>query len=80
MELQTFCERRLNSVLIKDKQENPNKILAVLRSELLYLLKNYMEISPDNLDVHITLNEKGCYRIEIEALVKRLKMANYIIE
>lgn len=80
MELQKYCENRLRHVLIKDKQENPNKIINILKSELLYVLKNYMEIDAEDLTVNISVSDKGRYHIELEAFVKRLKMVKYIVD
>ena len=42
--MQSYCENRLKNMLIKDKQDNPQKVTGVLKSEILYVLKNYMEI------------------------------------
>lgn len=67
------CEDRLRQVLILDKEENPGKIINVLKSDLIYVLKNYMEITLDDLDVTITINEFGCFVFNAYAKVKRLK-------
>lgn len=74
----TVCNERLKSVLINDKKDNPNKILNVLKSDILYVLKNYMEITSDNLDVNISIDGLGVYNITILANVRRLKTLNCI--
>lgn len=73
-----LCNERLKNVLKSDKRDNPNKILNVLKSDILYVLKNYMEINSDNLDVSICVNSMGTYSLTILANVSRLKTLNCI--
>lgn len=72
------CKERLKNVLKSDKRDNPNKILNVLKSDVLYILKNYMEINSDNLDVNISVTSSGAYNLTILANVSRLKTLNCI--
>lgn len=72
------CNERLRNVLKSDKRDNPNKILNVLKSDILYVLKNYMEITSDDLDVNINVTSTGTYSITILADVNRLKTLNCI--
>lgn len=72
------CNERLRNVLKSDKRDNPNKILNVLKSDILYVLKNYMDINSDNLDVNISVTSIGTYSITILANVNRLKTLNCI--
>lgn len=72
------CNERLRNVLKSDKRDNPNKILNVLKSDILYVLKNYMEITSDDLDVNINVTSAGTYSITILADVNRLKTLNCI--
>lgn len=72
------CNERLRNVLKSDKRDNPNKILNVLKSDILYVLKNYMEITSDDLDVNINVTSSGTYSITILANVNRLKTLNCI--
>lgn len=73
-----LCNQRLKTVLINDKKDNPNKILNVLKSDLLYVLKNYMEINSECLDLDITITSSGTYNITMIANVRRLKTLNCI--
>jgi len=61
------CEERLKSMIISDKQENPEKISRLIKSELLYLLKNYFDISSDDMFVNISIGENGRYLLDINA-------------
>lgn len=72
------CTERLRNVLINDKRDNPSKILNVLKSDILYVLKNYMEINSDDLELDISVTSIGTYKITILANVNRLKTLNCI--
>lgn len=78
MELQLICQERLKNVLTKDKSDSPNRIMNVLKSELLYVLKNYMEISSQNVELSMVVNQNGYYEINLFATVRRLKLASNI--
>ncbi len=78
-ELQVVASERLKSVLVQDKKENPIKIINVLKSELLYVLKNYMEVTPEDIDFDIVVNAEGKYIVNFQAKVHRLKVSNYIV-
>lgn len=73
-------EDRLKSILVADKEENPMRILSVLKSDILNTLKNYMEISADDLDVSITINEHGQFVFNAYSVSRRLKNLSAIIE
>lgn len=73
-ELQVAGVSRLKNVLSIDKNDNPIKITNVLKSDLIYLLSNYMEISPEDLDLVISVEQGGGYKLEVEAQVRRLKV------
>lgn len=77
-ELQLLCENRLKQVLFNDKKENPQKVLNIIKSEILYVLKNYMEIKAEDMDININLDEFGTYSLEISAKINRLKMVSSI--
>lgn len=78
-DLQLLFEDRLKNVLVKDKEETPNKLLNILKSELMRVLKNYMEISENSLDIAFNLNGDGYYNLEIFASVKRLRPVSAIL-
>ncbi len=73
-DLELYGVNRLKNVLNIDKNDNPIKITNVLKSDLLYLLSNYMEISPDDLDLSIEVGQGGTYKLEILGNVRRLKV------
>lgn len=67
-------EKRLKKVLISDKHFNPEAIKKVVKSDIYYLLNNYAEILPDNLDFNIEINEQGDYIFKIVAKCSRIKI------
>ena len=77
-ELQLLCENRLKQVLFNDKKENPQKIINIIKSEILYILKNYMEIKAEDVDIDIQLDENGNYKLELIGKIQRLKMISSI--
>ncbi len=76
--LQLVGTNRLKNVLALDKSQNPNKIVGILKSEILNVLKNYMDISTENLDFEIAVNDKGGYTLKLIADVRHLHIANYL--
>lgn len=69
--LSLVCENRLKNVLVMDKKINES-LISVLKCDVLQVLKNYMDISADELDLNIDIDEYGFYNVCISARVKRL--------
>ena len=65
---------RLKNVLMSDKYTNPERLNEVIKSDILYVLKNYMDISADDIKLNFTLNEEGSYQLRLSASCKRLKL------
>lgn len=65
-----ISERRLEKVLYKDKKQNPNQILNLLKSDLYVLFNNYMVVN--NIDLKFELNN-GVYSLLINAKANRIK-------
>lgn len=74
-----LSENRLKNILVADKEENPLKVINVLKSDLLTTLKNYMEISGEDLDVTITVDEFGFFVFNAYSRVRRLKNLGAIV-
>lgn len=79
-ELQLMCESRLKNVLVKNKEDNPLKIKNILKSEILHILKNYMEVSAENLDLDIFVDSSGYYQLHVVAKSRRIKPASSFVE
>lgn len=76
--MQLICENRLKNILLKDKNDNPFQIINVLKSDLMLLLSNYMDIKSDLIDVDISVLENGSYKLIVEAYSKRLRVAKHV--
>lgn len=66
-------------MLTSDKKSNPIKLESVVKSEIVYLLKNYMDIESQNVDFSIVLGEDNKYNVILHAKVDRLKHLNFIV-
>ena len=63
--------KRLEKVLVKDKTEDPKRLAEILKSEVLNLLQNYMEV--ENLNVNFDVGLDG-YKFSIDVEAKRIKV------
>lgn len=64
-------EERLRQVLIYDKSSI--NIEQVLKSDLLDVLNNYMDLNSDELKLKIDVDKFGFFEIKIYARTRRLK-------
>ncbi len=67
----TKSEERLRQVLIFDKSSV--NIERVLKSDLLDVLNNYMDLNSDELKLKIDVDEFGFFEIKVYVRTKRLK-------
>ena len=67
---------RLKNLIASDRKENPVKIEKLLKSELVNVMRNYFEISMDDVDLSILINKDGWYDIQINVLSQTLSIAN----
>ena len=72
------CEDRLKSLSIIDKAETSQKINKVLKAEVLYLLNNYFDLSAENLDLNLGVDNNGEYILSVSAHSRYLKIAHVI--
>lgn len=72
----SLLENRLKNIIISDKKENPSKIEKVLKSEIINVLKNYFEISSEDVNLNILINKDGLYDIQINFVSRAIKIAN----
>ena len=70
------CENRLKSMIVLDKQEAPQKINRFLKAELLYLLKNYFDITAEDLVLDIAISDTGKYLLNIKGECCNIKIAH----
>ena len=72
----TLLENRLKNIIISDKKENPSKIEKVLKSEIINVLKNYFEITSEDVNLNILINKDGLYDIQINFISRAMKIVN----
>lgn len=70
------CEDRLKNVIVSDKRENPIRIERVLKAELYNVIRNYFEVSNDDIDLSIIIREDGRYDLQLNAKSRVIKIAN----
>ena len=63
--------KRLEKVLVEDKTEDPKRLAEILKSDILNLLQNYMEV--ENLDINFDVGLDG-YKFSIDVEAKRIKV------
>lgn len=63
--------KRLEKVLVKDKTEDPKRLAEILKSDVLNLLQNYMEV--ENLEINFDVGLDG-YKFSIDVEAKRIKV------
>ena len=71
-----MCENRLKNIIVADKQENPIKIKKVVRAEILQVVRNYFDVSMDDVDFDIVITDDGFYNISIDIVSRNMKFAN----
>lgn len=65
--------KRLNSIINKDKTKNQDYISNVIKSDIFYLINNYFEVEFKDIEIQIT-NIETCYQIEIKCKGDRIKL------
>lgn len=68
-------DERMRNIIVSDKHENLEKIERILKAECLNTLRSYFEISSDDLNVNIMINENGKYDLQINAISRSIKFA-----
>lgn len=69
-------ENRLKNIIVADKKENPEKIEILLKSEIMNVLKNYFDITSEDVSLSILINDDGKYDLQINAISSFLKIAH----
>lgn len=69
-------ENRLKNIIVADKKNNPEKIERLLKSEIMNVLKNYFDITSEDVSLSILINDDGKYDLQINAISSFLKIAH----
>ena len=65
---------RLDNVIKKDKQINPQYMKEVIKSDVFYVLNNYFEVQFDDIDISVDLTDNNMYNLKINAIGDRMKI------
>lgn len=63
---------RIKSLLLADKINAPRKLETAIRSDIMLVLKSYMDVVNENVDIQVDVDGSG-YRLSITARCNRLK-------
>ena len=74
-----IIEARIKQMLINDRKENPNKIISLLKSEVFYIFKDYMDIKMEDINLDIGIDNNGKYVINLNVETGRIFLANYLM-
>lgn len=66
---------RLKNMIVIDKKENPQRIERLIKSELLYVLKNYFDVTYEGLEVDIFVDNDGVYNLNLNLKSNTIKIA-----
>ena len=63
---------RLNNLIKADKKDNPEKLIKLVKSKIVFVLKNYMDIKYDDVKLDIGIDNNGKYLINFSGEVSRI--------
>lgn len=72
-------KKRLDSVISKDKENNPKYLSQVIKSDFFYLISNYFEVDFEDIAVDISLSQDNKYIISLSCTGDRVKLMRSII-
>lgn len=64
---------RLDNVIKKDKQINPQYMKDIIRSDLFDMLNNYFDVKYEDINITIDLTDNNMYAINISTIGDRMK-------
>ena len=66
-------KKRLNSVIQKDKENNPKYLINVIKSDFYYLINNYFEVDFNDIQIGINVVDDK-YSIVVNSKGERIKL------
>ena len=69
--------KRLNMIIQKDKKNNPNQLINVIKSDFYYLINNFFEVDFDDIMVSIDVVQDK-YQITVDCKGDRMKLMQSI--
>ena len=71
-------DNRIKQLLINDRKDNPNKLIGLIKSEIFFILKNYMDVKIDDLILDIGIDNNGKYVLNLSCETSRVYMVNHL--
>lgn len=72
-------KKRLNSVIQKDKENNPQYLINVIKSDFYYLINNYFEVDFEDIEINIDIVQDK-YNVTICCKGDRMKLMKSVPE
>ena len=69
--------KRLDNIIQKNKETNPQYLINVIKSDFYYLINNYFEVDFNDINIDVAV-EKNFYSISICAKGDRIKLMKSI--
>ena len=69
---------RLSSIIKKNRENSPEYMADVIKSDFFYLINNYFEVDFNDINVEILVDEKNNYNINLTCLGDRIKLMRRI--
>ncbi len=66
-------KKRLDSVIQKDKANNPKYLINLIKSDFYYLINNYFEADFEGIDLKINV-KNDIYEISVSCKADRIKL------
>ena len=73
-------KNRIKKILFADKLACPSALRQTLKIEIYGVLKNFLEVQYNNLNVNLNLLQSGDYQINITASASKIKSISKIIQ
>ncbi len=72
-------KKRLDTIIQKDKENNPKYLIDVIKSDFFYMINNYFEVNFEDISLDIQPNGIS-YQIIINCLGDRMKLLRTLPE
>ncbi len=70
---------RINNLIKADKKDNPLKLVKLLKSEIVFVLQNYMDIKFDDVKLDIGIDNNGKYLVNFTCEADRVFIVQTVL-
>ena len=67
------CEQRLKNLMVIDNNDSCVKVDNIVKAEMYYVLKNYLEIIDNSMELTIDVQDGCVYNINFKCLGRGIK-------